>query len=548
MLILQADIQRITQNADRTPWKEYIETLDRNCERWLGEAFPETDVTLHNWTLERARVLLISTVSLAVKYALSGEAAYARRAARFLLDSIPWELWAYKTGVSDAGPFDLGTGETAMAFAVALPLIRDQMTNEEHAACLAALNNRVLTPFLENTEPGEVKLWWHIGLNNWNCVCNGGMLAVACYLEANGYESERAALAEKRALAGMDIYFNHMHADGSCEEGTGYWGYATRYFVMSLIYWENFTGKRHPFFESDKARKWLRFPFEVTPGGAPLSFGDVNSFGTSGSSYAYAARVGDEATLSELYARANPAHADVWHLAFFREGKQAAPPPDKRAIWYPDNGWAVFTNGPLAMSFRSGSSNVSHAQKDLNSIQLARNGVALLSNIGNHPYTVGWFGEGRYLYWEDNTTSKNSQLVNGTGQMRLAEAACSFDGAKVVSDAAPAYPRHAKSIVRAASVSGDGFLLEDSFDVLQEMWHEDRFLTRGRFTLLSEARCRVDCGGESAVLEFSCDAPFRMVLADVSLSVYVDTPIHMLRVITKDPIYRSSWRVAILPE
>lgn len=546
MLFTDNDFRRIFENRETEPWKSQIEMLAGECSLYLDNPFPESDRTRHNWTLERARDLLEITVKLGVYYKLTNDDKYARRAVEFLLDSAGWELWFYKTGVDDNSPFDLGTGETAMAFAVVLPLVRGAMSDSEHIKCLEVMDRRVLTPFLEVTGPEDIKAWWHHGLNNWNCVCNGGQLAASVYMRGCGYEAERADLAIGRALEGMGVYFDAMHEDGSCEEGIAYWGYATKYFIMALLYWENATGGRHPFFDTIKCARWLRFPFDFSSGNAALSFGDCNYVFSCEMAYAYAARVGDTEILEETAKRLGN-EKSVWSLMFTR-GSDGRPRKTGRGlVWYPDNGWAAFKTDGLVLSFRSGSTNVSHAMKDMHSVQLSRNGEQLLQNMENHPYTVGWFGKSRDLYWENNTGAKNSPLFNGIGQIRLAAATFGLEGDRVVSECSCVYPDFMERVWRAVGFGcGCFFEIEDEFIAKQELCHELRFMSPGRFERISDREARVTNNGQEAALRFICDVDIDIWAGETFYSIPNNPAVGILRVYTEKMVMATRWKTVIL--
>ena len=545
MLFLQSDFDRVFKNREREPWKTFISDLIISCDEYAVNPFPESDRTRHNWTLERARVLLDITASLGVCYKITGDKKYARKAIEFLFECIDWELWFYKTEVDDCSPYDLGTGETAMTFAIALPLIRDCMTDAEHDTCLNALSRRTLTPFVENTVPGDVKVWWHTGLNNWNCVCNGGQLAISSYMKACGHDAANAEIAIERALAGMQVYFDAMHEDGSCEEGIAYWGYATKYFIMSLLYWENATEGRHPFFDTDKCKNWLRFPFEFSSGNAALGFGDCNFVFSCEMAYAYAARINDAEILAETAARLKN-EGGIWALLFTRGAAEPQKKDAKELKWYPDNGWALFKENDFLFSFRSGSTKVSHAMKDMHSVQLARNGEPLLTNMENHPYSVGWFSAARGLYMEENTTAKSAPLFNGIGQIRNADATYKRTGDRIESECADTYPDFIARVFRAAGFDdGGGFYIEDELHAKQEMWHELRFISPGSFERLAPNAARVVNNGQEAVFTFTCDVPIDVWAGTVFHSVPHKPAIGVLRVFTMDSVLKTHWRTVI---
>lgn len=87
------------------------------------------------------------------------------------------------------------------------------------------LQKRELDPYLQrndfwwmafNAKPGAV-------INNWNPWCNFN--ALTCFLLL---ENDRDVLANAvyKSMTSVDLFLNHVKADGGCEEGPSYWGHA----------------------------------------------------------------------------------------------------------------------------------------------------------------------------------------------------------------------------------------------------------------------------------------------------------------------------------
>ena len=67
--------------------------------------------------------------------------------------------------------------------------------------------------------------WWIKSNNNWNQVCNGGMIAGSIAIaEIN---PELAAKTIKRSLDGLPHALDEYRPDGVYPEGSTYWGYGT---------------------------------------------------------------------------------------------------------------------------------------------------------------------------------------------------------------------------------------------------------------------------------------------------------------------------------
>lgn len=77
--------------------------------------------------------------------------------------------------------------------------------------------------------------------NNWNQVCNGGMVAAAIAVAEK--EPELAAKTISRALDGLPAALEEYGPDGVYPEGSSYWEYATAYSVMTISLLESAFGQ-----------------------------------------------------------------------------------------------------------------------------------------------------------------------------------------------------------------------------------------------------------------------------------------------------------------
>jgi hypothetical protein len=76
--------------------------------------------------------------------------------------------------------------------------------------------------------------------NNWNQVCNGGMIAAAIALAE--VHPEVAADAIRRALVAMPKALAHYAPDGLYPEGPSYWAYGTGYSIVTIAMLESALG------------------------------------------------------------------------------------------------------------------------------------------------------------------------------------------------------------------------------------------------------------------------------------------------------------------
>ena len=81
---------------------------------------------------------------------------------------------------------------------------------------------------------------WINGTNNWNQVCNGGMIAASIAIAEK--DPELAAKTISRSLEGMPHALAEYAPDGVYPEGSTYWGYGTSFSVFTIAMMESAFG------------------------------------------------------------------------------------------------------------------------------------------------------------------------------------------------------------------------------------------------------------------------------------------------------------------
>ncbi len=92
-------------------------------------------------------------------------------------------------------------------------------------------------------KPSYNKKWdigWINGDNNWNQVCNAGMIAASIAIAEK--DPELAAKTISRSLEGMPYALVEYGPDGAYPEGTTYWSYGTGYTVFTVAMLESAFG------------------------------------------------------------------------------------------------------------------------------------------------------------------------------------------------------------------------------------------------------------------------------------------------------------------
>jgi hypothetical protein len=164
----------------------------------------------------------------------------------------------------------LDVAEMSMAVAFALDWTAGDLPEETITLAKKALIEKGINPsWPENGKnPG-----WAYGTNNWNQVCNGGMIAAAISIAEEN--SELAAKTIYRALDGLPHALIEYAPDGIYPEGSTYWTYGTSFSVTTVAMLESAFGTDfgladYPGFMESAVFKKL----SVAPSGGYYNFAD----------------------------------------------------------------------------------------------------------------------------------------------------------------------------------------------------------------------------------------------------------------------------------
>ncbi|MGK6350385.1 heparinase II/III domain-containing protein [Parapedobacter sp. DT-150] len=128
----------------------------------------------------------------------------------------------------------LDVGEMAMAVAIALDWTAGDLPEATIEEAEKALIEKGILP----SWPADGKNpSWAYGNNNWNQVCNGGMIAASITIAER--DPELAAKTLYRALDGLPNALHEYMPHGIYPEGSTYWDYGTGFSVISIAMLES---------------------------------------------------------------------------------------------------------------------------------------------------------------------------------------------------------------------------------------------------------------------------------------------------------------------
>ncbi len=172
----------------------------------------------------------------------------------------------------------LDVAEMSLAVAIAIDWVGHALPAPTVDIAIRSLIEKGIKPsYPQNNVPG-----WVNGTNNWNQVCNGGMIAAAIVVADK--DPELAAATIRRSLNGMPNALMQYGPDGLYPEGATYWGYGTSFSVITSSMLESAFGKdfgiaQYPAFIESADFRLL----SVAPSGWYYNFADCgDSGGTTG--------------------------------------------------------------------------------------------------------------------------------------------------------------------------------------------------------------------------------------------------------------------------
>jgi hypothetical protein len=169
---------------------------------------------------DERRAAMYRIFNMGVTYRLTEDPALADQMA----DRIKAELLAAANFTDWYPSHFLNIGEMSALMAVGYDWIHERLTPTERATIVAGIRRNGL---LQGKAAYDGNHGWTRSTNNWNQVCNSGLL-----LAALAVAEDEPALAEEiagRAIASIRSSMVNFNPDGAWNEGPTYWAYGTTY-------------------------------------------------------------------------------------------------------------------------------------------------------------------------------------------------------------------------------------------------------------------------------------------------------------------------------
>ena len=261
LILRQGDIEAVRQKIENDqPLLIIHDVIERRTNDFLI-AEPTKYRMVGKRLLGRCRAVLERVCYCSYMYLVSGDESYARRAEKEMLAAADFVSW-------NPSHF-LDVGEMTTALAIGYDWLYDWLSPESRKIIEDAIIEKGL-------RTAGKKKWWSKTHNNWNQVCNGGLVMGALAVYERIPEEAQAIIAE--ALKNNPIAQKEYGPDGVYPEGSGYWEYGTWYEVMLI---ESLRTALGTSFDLEKAPGFLEsakfMNFMSTPTGATYNFSDCGN-------------------------------------------------------------------------------------------------------------------------------------------------------------------------------------------------------------------------------------------------------------------------------
>ena len=221
------------------------------------------------------RILSVSSraenrlIPCAYAYRMTGRKLYLKKAEKDLLDVCTFPSWNEK--------HFLDVAEMSTGVAIAYDWLYNELKASTKEIVLKALHDFAL---IQSRSDDKKIIWWYKTKNNWNSICNAGLVcaAVAVY----EHHPELALSVIDDAVRYNKPAVGYMYGpDGGYPEGSSYWTYGTRYqIILNSVFERTFgtdfeLGLQPGFMESATFKI-----FSKGPTGKHFNFADSGTGGT----------------------------------------------------------------------------------------------------------------------------------------------------------------------------------------------------------------------------------------------------------------------------
>lgn len=436
------------QIASAGQMQTWYNTIKSQADGYLTAALPAYSPDNRGTILGISRSVVDHVGKLALVWRMTGDNRYAERA---------WEELNAAANFPDWHPAHfLDTAEMTHAFAIGYDWLYDYWTAARRTVLSDAIVNKGLNQAMSLYPSSS---WTSSTSNNWNLVCNGGMI-----LGALAIAEVQPTVAESilsKAIPSVRAVMKHFSSDaGAWYEGPGYWDYSTSYNSRMLAALETALGSDFGLGQTPGLSETGDFAVSMTsPAGLSFNFADGGAGVMKGPQLFWYARRFNRPMLA-WYERSNGSASPLdllWYDSRGSDPGSLVMPTD--AHWRGDqtnyrtqdvvtmrSNWS--DPNATFVGFKAGKVGDSHGHLDAGSFVLDALGQRWAYDLGGDDYALqGYFGSSRWTYYRLRAEGQNTLVINpGSGAEQVTGAVTPIirqqstaDGSISIADLTSAY-------------------------------------------------------------------------------------------------------------
>ena len=472
-----------------------------------------------------SRRCLHRVMVLSFAWRFTGDDKYLKRGERELLAA---------AGFSDWNPSHfLDVAEMTTAMGVGYDWLYNGLGEKSREIIKAA----IVTKGIEASLKGHNS--WLKRDNNWNQVCNGGMVVGVLAIMED--EPELARRIVHRAVNSVQIAMGGYEPDGAYPEGPGYWVYGTSYNVVLLAAIESVLGTEFGLSEKKGFANSCYYYLHITgPSGLYFNYPDSGRSGSLGPTLFWFADKYDDTSLlwnQRHYLNAESASASnrLIPLALVWGASGRKVPADLTWMGRGINPVATFRSSwtdpdAVYLAIKGGSPSTHHAHMDVGSFVIDADGVRWAVDLGAESYhkieSLGMNLWGRkqdgerwtifrYSNFSHNTLVVNDQLQQVTGMAPIIRYSKKKAFSNAVVDMTSVYAGQLKKALRGGGLLADGRI------VIQDELEAGDAGAKVRWAMVTAAKVDIQSGRKAVLREDGKSLGFEIVSGkDAKLAIY----------------------------
>lgn len=369
------------------------------AENYLKVALPEFAYDSSNTRVQNL-ISRSNVLNAYWAYDMTGDKKYAEDIIKRALACCEYPTWG-------ADRHFLEVGSTTGALGLVIDLFYDEISQSDKNTIAEAMIEMGIKPAIEHYY-GRANHNWPTNSNNWNIVCNAGII-IGCLSIMDEYETDICSDALEKAIKSTEAMMSTFAPEGAWGEGAAYWDYTVSHVVEASRALENVYGTDFGIMEVPGVLETGYYPFQMSGNAGMFAYHDApRVYVLSGSAdVLYIAKRSNDKALAGLQLLTMDKNGAVGGLRYLLnydpEYVEEAASMDIDCLYSSSqvatvrSGW---DSNAVWLGIHAGANDFPHGHVDLGTFEYEANGARFASEMGKDDYNLPgyWDVVNRNLY------------------------------------------------------------------------------------------------------------------------------------------------------